>query len=159
MVQVARLILAVLICGLGSHRFIVRDYSFRVAVQIPGHFKSYLQLACKSPDPEIRYSANRLEEIRLQLLFDRFLLWVKLQNGGRIPWLDMLPLDYPGRDQVIAHYLDLARGYTKGEYEIWQDYREATRLFLIDKFTENHQLYQLIRLMVERERKWDCEHQ
>jgi len=68
---------------------------------------------------------------------------------GRLPWIDMLPQDWPDRQDVIHCYLSRARQLQLEWlcYETWLDYRVATRLFVIDLLRNGHSRDEVRRLL------------
>jgi hypothetical protein len=76
---------------------------------------------------------------------------------SKLPWIDMLPQDWPDRQAVIQRYLSRVRelqiGWECGEP--WLDYRVATRLLVVDllRAGESREAVQrLLDAMAENER-------
>jgi hypothetical protein len=75
---------------------------------------------------------------------------------GKLPWIDMLPKDWPNRQEVIQCYLTRARQLQLEWlcYETWVDYRIATRLFVIDLLRNGRRreyVQRLLDIMAENE--------
>jgi hypothetical protein len=68
---------------------------------------------------------------------------------ARLPWIDMLPKDWPNRQEVVQYYLTRARQLQLEWlcYETWLDYRVATRLFIIDLLRNGHRREHVQRLL------------
>jgi hypothetical protein len=74
----------------------------------------------------------------------------------RVPWLDVLPQDYPGRDAILRKYVPLAGpGHAGTE---WANYREATVLFLADRMADEgwdaNRARHYLEMMLMFERQW-----
>lgn len=78
----------------------------------------------------------------------------------RLPWLDSLPEDYPGRAETLARYLDLARETKESGDQCppeWPDYNRATLLFLTDLFRDGateSEVVDLLNKMAAWEHAW-----
>jgi hypothetical protein len=90
----------------------------------------HLLKARKRGDPRGREEA-------LKLLVKYYTQQVRSAAPGlahQVPWLDMLPPDYPNRDLILRKYVPLA-GYGHAGTG-WDNYRQATLLFLAERMTD-----------------------
>lgn len=109
-----------------------------------------LEYAAGLPQPEIAR--------RARLLLAQF-YWLEPTNYLVMPWIDMLPEDWPNRKALIEHYLYHARQLLDTSYyrADWPDYRLATSLYVYDLLRQGmprHAVLQMLDTMVEREKAY-----
>lgn len=76
----------------------------------------------------------------------------------KLPWIDMLPEDYPNKEEVIRAWLEVARN-TVGNTgpPKWADYEYATYLLLLEEYQfgiSPTEAETLLDAMVANEKKW-----
>ena len=119
-------ILAVLLLflQLGSLKFKEREAAHN---RLQGMGPIILPLAdafAKHEDPEIATRSRRIAV---------FISEVKVPfNHDKIPWIDMLPPQWPNRDNVLRVYLESARSLMSSESLDWMAWRYATLLYARD---------------------------
>ncbi|MCS7015430.1 MAG: hypothetical protein NZM42_04825 [Gemmatales bacterium] len=106
-----------------------------------------LEYAVNSSQPEVAR--------RARLLLAQF-YWLEPSSYLAMPWIDMLPEDWPERKAVIENYLYRARQMLDASYyrADWPDYRLATTLYASDLLRQGMPrsvVQQLLDAMVERE--------
>jgi hypothetical protein len=109
-----------------------------------------LEYAAQSPHAEVAR--------RARLLLGQF-YWLEPTNYLAMPWIDMLPDDWPDRKAIIETYLYRARQLLDTSYyrADWPDYRLATSLYACDLLrqgTPRLVVQQLLDVMVEREKAY-----
>ncbi|MCS7167921.1 MAG: hypothetical protein RMI91_02890 [Gemmatales bacterium] len=92
---------------------------------------------------------------RARLLLAQF-YWLEPTSYLVMPWIDMLPEDWPERKAVIETYLGRARQLLDTSYyrADWPDYRLATTLYVSDLLRQGMprlMVQRLLDAMVERE--------
>jgi hypothetical protein len=99
----------------------------------------------------------------LKLLVRYYAEKVRVAGRGRthgVPWLDMLPPDYPERDVILRKYVPRAGGGQAGTG--WENYRQATIFFLAEMMAEEGWDSGRVRHCMERmaavEYQWCREH-
>lgn len=109
--------------------------------------------------------AARCRELVAKIRYGEQAAWLtraRPKNYPVLPWLDMLPDDYPGRWEILQGYLNEARlAVVQDGPPHWQDYREATRLYLLHLQRQGFKAYQAVELleqMVVHERAWIQKH-
>ena len=105
----------------------------------------HLAAALKSTDAELARRAWRVYDANRADLVD----W---SDVASFPWIDALPIDYPGRDQAMKHLT------CHGSDNDWAGYRQATWTWLRG-LAQGHgegpsAILSLLRLMREREVYW-----
>jgi hypothetical protein len=142
-----------LIERLGDDRYFVREVAQAQLEQDIISTKSYsiwslIKAALDNEDPEI---ARRAKTI-LKSYYN-----VTLTNYSVNPWIDMMPLSYPGRQIMMESCLAEVRGnYSTGwgYGNDWPEYRSATAIMvkrLLDQGYSRHCVRQLLDDMVENE--------
>jgi len=150
-----RVLVAALFASLSSSDFRVRNFSYKSLSSVVLYLKSDVEESSHSKCPHVRFLCHALNEKRMICVCLRVLRVIRQHNSGKIPWIDMLPKKYPCRGQILHKYLSVARIYTKTKHDIWDDYREATRLFISDLIIcERRNPVFLLLSMVENERVW-----
>jgi hypothetical protein len=135
---------ATLVERLGDERFEAREAASGALVRLlcldQGVFwLPVVERAARHADPEVARRAN--------LARDEFYN-VGPSCGGRIPWLDMLPSGLPHRQQVLEHYLAVARAEVGPQpAPEWLDYRLATVYYVNDQLRAGVPRAQLVRLL------------
>lgn len=107
-----------------------------------------LDYAAHSSQPEIAR--------RARLLLAQF-YWIEPTNYLAMPWIDMLPDDWPNKKAIVESYLYRARQLLDTSYyrADWPDYRLATSLYVYDLLrqgTPRYHVQQMLDVMVEREK-------
>lgn len=74
---------------------------------------------------------------------------------GKLPWIDSLPPDHPYRCEVICHYLARSREKVtlSGEPD-YADYREATRLLILELLRARVSVDELLAQMRQGDLHW-----
>lgn len=142
----------ILITSLGDERWPVREAAHASLAQLGDLPLPFLDLASRDPDPEIRWRAHRLIELRLDSVCRSFLARLPV-----VPWIDSLPLDYPERDELISRYLGPCSDRPSGPPD-WPQHRAATRGMVRDLLLsgmDRGELQGLLDRMAARERLWD----
>jgi len=109
--------------------------------------------------------AARCRELEQRIRFGAQAEWLaqaRPKDYRAIPWLDMLPDDYPGRLEILQTYLAQARlECVQDGPPHWTDYRRATTLYLLHLQRQGLPAYQAVELldrMVLVERAWITKH-
>jgi hypothetical protein len=117
-----------------------------------------LEQARRHADPEIAFRADRLLTEYFSARADFLAPRILPTEYAALPWLDMLPADYPGRDTIIRGYLEQARMEQPGPNAGgWSNYRRATLFFVRDQLAEGRspgEVIQVLDLMVTQEKAW-----
>lgn len=112
-------------------------------------------IACESsPCPEVRMRAGRILAVsRAERLRGFLALWQPT------PYIDSLPRDFPGYNDIIAHYRSIAWELDDGPGDVgmWKNDRRAGRLFLTAAFLggDSEELRRLADRMAARSAVWD----
>lgn len=147
----------VLVTAMGDDDFIVREQATNRLREMDLVALPALRIAMSSPDPEIRHRASMLIDDCLSVF----------PTGRKLmPWLDMLPMDWPDRQNAVDGGMsDYRGGYTgwgiePGEgccHPDWWDWRDATALFvarLREKGWSKGKCRELLDKMVAREEEY-----
>ena len=141
----------ILISALGDDSFHDRE-SATLALRSLGSLAiSEVSANRKHSDPEIAY--------RCRLLFSDYVSSYRPTRGTLMPWIDMLPPDYPDRERRVLHLLPWPEG--PGPGGDWPNYRYATvRLVeeLIEAGTPRPAVIALLDKMVTRENEYRKTH-
>lgn len=149
---------ALMILALGSPSFAARQAA-SAALESPAAYPALpqLQIAARSPDPEVAQRAGRLVERHRATLADA---WIARQ--GKLPWLDSLPRDSADITDLVSHYVELGRARVSADNNHggpdWPAYREATRLWLWGRIvdgTDPEALAGVLAAMRERCVRWE----
>lgn len=138
---------AALIRELGDSRYQARERASAALRQcLPVAF-SQLRAAARNGDPEVAWRSRNL--------LDDYYSCLRPTAYATIPWIDMLPPDYPNRTEIMAKYLALTGRSQDSDYS---SYRQATLLYVRD-MVENHgwepsRAVQLMDSMVPHEKAW-----
>jgi len=84
-------------------------------------------------------------------------IWLKRYAQVKLPWIDMLPPDHPGRDYVISYYLIRAQERIgRDSSPTWEDYRLATKLYVTEtiNYEPSEQVADLLNQMIKQEYQW-----
>ena len=132
--------IAHLINQLGDEQFVVRERAMRALEALGVEALPALEAARFHPNPEVARRAD--------VLVERYYA-VKPTQYDFLPWIDMLPTDYPNRQVVIDTYLTQAR--TTGDWwrwtPGWPDYRYATYLLTRDLLKAGQTRAQVVALL------------
>jgi hypothetical protein len=148
----------VLIAQLGSPSYQKRELAMQSLHQMAPLILPYLESARLHKDVEI---ARRSELVLVSYYEQAAAQFTKKARPSRwpcLPWIDMLPKDYPDRTLIVEYFLAQARDKVgrKGPPD-WDDYRLATELYLNYLFQKQHKLDDAIDLldrMAGAEEKW-----
>jgi hypothetical protein len=134
------------------------SYSVRAAAQIRieqiitsdwGYlYLPHVEEACRHEDPEVARRARWAEEAYYSVCPSQY---------PAIPWLDMLPSDYPNRQELLDRYLRMARQRGFGYAQEWPEYRQATSCYVRDQMRAGWSRAHAVRLLDEmavREIDW-----
>jgi hypothetical protein len=139
---------------LGSPSFREREAASLALVQLSvsplGHrVYPHLKRATRSPDLEVQRRAERV----LERYYD-----VSPTSYPLVPWIDMLPADFPDRKTIIEQYLQQSRNvFGTSTAPDWWNYRYATQLFardLLKRGQTRGQVQALLDRMVEGETEY-----
>ena len=141
----ASLLLALL---LGNQSFPVREAS-ELALRGLGILVWPVLERMQTTDPEVRLRVERL------LLVQRT-AWLERHLAARspLPWLDALPRDWPGRQELVDDYVVHDHNEADGDYHDRIAYREATRQFLRDRVAGGMTPRQVLDLVASMERRY-----
>jgi hypothetical protein len=151
----------IFISQLGSPSFHKRELAMQALNQMAPLIVPYLEAAHAHPDPEVARRVHLVLASYYEKAADHLLKEAKPTSWPRMPWIDMLPKDYPDRADVIEYFVALARDKIgrKGPPD-WEDYRLATELLMHDLLRRRHTLKQVVELldrMAAQEQKWIAE--
>jgi hypothetical protein len=93
-----------LVALLGSPSFDTREAAEQALSRQGGAAWAVLQLAALSPDAVVRLRAGRLS---VEAVAAGWEAWA--QRHAPFPWIDALPLDYPGRCAAIQNYRSIVQ--------------------------------------------------
>jgi hypothetical protein len=113
-----------------------------------------LERALTHEDREIARRAELLLRPYYEALAQQAVAKAKASCGGKLPWLDQLPYDYPNREMVLARHLTHARQTCGGGTPEWPDYRLATEYHLLDLARQQLPIEELVNTMKQREIQW-----
>ena len=146
-----------LVADLGHPRYQVREDAAAAIRALAPMAVPKLEEARRHQDPEIAHRADRLlvdyYSARADFLAPRILP----TDYPCLPWLDMLPSDYPGREVVIRTYLEQVRMESTVAPSSWSNYRQATRYFVRDQLVAGRspgEVIQVLDQMVTQEKAW-----
>lgn len=130
-----------LIALLSHHSFDAREAAeANLAARGPS-IQPFLAAGLKHQDAEIARRCWRLWEANRAELID----WADLAS---FPWIDSLPLSYPGRAGIMLHLR------CHSEENDWAGYREATLSWLRAAGLELAEMLVVLRIMRGREAFW-----
>lgn len=131
-------LLLALIERLGNDAWPDREAATRALAALDVAAMPALVEAAAHPDPEVRARARRLRDDLACLPG-----W-----SGLLPWLDMLPADWPDRQGTMDRHLTALRlgGYQWGAKD-WPEYRQATALLLAELRAAGWDKDRIIRLL------------
>lgn len=147
-----------LVADLGHPKYQKREAAAAAIRSVAPMAAPKLEQARGHPDPEVAFRADRLLSeyyaARADFLAPRLLPTCY----PCLPWLDMLPSDYPAREMLIRSYLEQARmadpsASTAG----WSNYRRATFLFIRDQLAQGRSPREVVLVldqMVLQEQAW-----
>jgi hypothetical protein len=149
---------AVLITQLGAPRYRDRAQASHNLYQLSPVVLPFLEAARDHGDLEVSRRSTIILSTYYASVADRLADQAKPSHWPRMPWLDMLPPDYPDRKAIIDFYLQQAQTKVgrKGPPD-WPDYRLATHLYVRGLFLEQnrpHEVRRLLDRMAEAERSW-----
>lgn len=81
-------------------------------------------------------------------------------NYPAVPWIDMLPKDFPDKDNIIRKYMDKSPDFPWSSSD-YPKYRYAMMLYIFDLVEggmPRSKIVHLLNQMVENEKKWKEEH-
>jgi hypothetical protein len=151
----------ILIAQMGSPSYYKRQQAMQALDQLAPLVVPYLKSGQQHPDVEVA----RRSEILLASYYEQaaahFMTKAKPTKWPCLPWIDMLPKDYPDRALIVEYFLAQARDKVgrKGPPD-WDDYRTATELYLHYLFVNQNSLdhaIQLLDQMAGQEEKWIAE--
>lgn len=148
----------ILIMQLGHPSYRVRVQAHKSLRPLAPLVVPYLKAGCKNDDEEIAVRCKEILTDHYYAVARPLSETTKPTNWPRTPWIDMLPLDYPHRAQVLSWYLDKAREKIgrKGPPH-WQDYRLATKLLMRSLFEDGKSVKEVVVLLDQMaviERNW-----
>jgi hypothetical protein len=120
------LLLTIKIKELGNDNFRVRQKATEELVSMGDLPIPFLRLiAASHEDPEVRHRASGI-------ICD----WygsISPTNYPAIPWIDQLPKEFPGRDEIVSKYLSMVPWTIEDAiFPEWPRYRTATYLMILD---------------------------
>jgi hypothetical protein len=149
----------VLIDQLGDERYAARIDAQRRLERIllfepnPALRERVEEEAKRNPDLEIR----RRAAFALETFYD-----LRPRAYPVLPWIDMLPQEYPERQGVIDGSLSQVRAPGSWSYQAdWPDYRQATSVYarsLLRQGFPRHCVQEMLDDMVQRERRYREKH-
>ncbi len=143
---IVQIVIASIIAALGANDYRKRELATLQLERLCPAAVAQLQAARQHEDMEIALRAGRILE-----------RYAKVRPAtGPMPWLDMLPKDWPDRAGTISRYLD--RVGRSGYHTGWPEYREATCLLVRDLMLEQgwsrERVIRLLARMHASEREW-----
>jgi hypothetical protein len=149
------------IAQLGSPSYSKREQATQALTQLAPLIVPYLESAKAHRDTETARRAKLILAGYYELAAARFTEKARPTRYPRLPWLDMLPRDYPDRTAIVEYFVTQARERIgrKGPPD-WEDYRLATQLYLHHLFLNQQPLdgaIELLDRMATSEEKWITE--
>jgi hypothetical protein len=140
--ELLNVVITTLVMQLGSNDFKQRENATRALYQLTPN----QQALVKFDDPEIRSRLNCINnksydkwyQVRIKQILEQPMPWIQVCNRWK--------------------YLELARKVFPCEGGIWKDYREATRLLIIDlgnHYVPIEEIESILADFREEERQWD----
>ncbi len=156
-----KLMALILITELGSPSYHNREHAMQALNQMAPAILPYLESARLHPDLEVSQRSSIVLTSYYEQAAEQLIKRARPTNWPRMPWIDMLPKDYPDRANVIEYFVAQARDKIgrKGPPD-WEDYRLATELLAYDLLLNQHTLDQTVEVldrMAAEEQKWISE--
>ncbi|MBI2054027.1 MAG: hypothetical protein HYT36_01715 [Candidatus Staskawiczbacteria bacterium] len=135
----------------GDNRFKIRQQAYERLVEIVEEDEKMVFLPFLKD--AVRYKDSETTR-RIKGAMDYYYVF-KPDNYSLIPWIDMLPEDFPDRKNVIIKYLKKSPPLFGDGWD-YPDYRWATTLLicdLLDNGTARHEAINLLNAMAEKEKR------
>jgi hypothetical protein len=113
-----QLVYIMLLLGMGSENYRERQISTYILKNCGPVGVAYAHVGIDSPSLEISMRCRPIV---------RDHLYSAISSLGQMPWLDMMPHDYPNRHQIMAEYLQYGSG------DPWHHHKMAAWHFFTDK--------------------------
>jgi hypothetical protein len=147
-----------LIAQLGSPQYRDREKAGHNLSRLSPLAVPYLQSAQSHKNPEIAIRSTILLTSFYRSNAEKLTAQALPADWPHLPWIDMLPADYPCRDSIVSHYLNQAQNkFGRGNSPQWQDYRMATQIYIHQMFVNGASpktVQCLLDQMAEAERQW-----
>lgn len=147
-----------LVADLGHPRYQKREEAAAAIRTLAPMAVPKLEEARRHPDPEIAHRADRLLAEYYSARADYLAPRLRPTDYPCLPWLDMLPSDYPAREVIIRTYLEQVRNDAPGDSTAgWSNYRRATLFFVRDQLSSGRsptEVVQVLDQMVTQEKSW-----
>jgi hypothetical protein len=146
---------AATVTELGHRSCRVREFAMkRLRDNLTPEAVRLLEKAQSCDDPEVARRAELLLRPHYEKAAQQAVANVKAHCGGKLPWIDQLPEDYPERAAVLARHLTQARQTCFEGAPEWREFRLATEYHLLELARDRQPVEQLVNAMKQREIVW-----